>query len=124
MDFIRRKTVTIDGAEFLISNLTFKQTRALSEAEEKLKAGDGPAHRKFRLGVVAQSMNRAAKEATQRFIVEDVEGSKEAGAINLDDVLDPKSLTELFFEILGFSGLTIEVKGASPEVGASGESKA
>jgi len=93
-DQIRRKTVTIDGAEFIISPLTLKRTRELAKEDTET------------ISVIAYSLNRAAGS-------DDTEYTKE----NLEDLLDAHSRTVLFNEILAFSGLR-------QEGGATGESKA
>lgn len=102
MDQVRRKTVTLDGADFVISNLTFKQATELADAEKELPDKDVTAYRDFRLKVVAESLSRAGQSVT---------------AEALQEILDFASLDLLFREILIFCGLR-------SQGGASGESKA
>ena len=99
-DMVRRKTINLDGAEFIISNLSFKQTRKFAAEENQLKENDVQGFRDLRLRIVAENLNRASVEQTSPEI--------------LDDTLDPKSLNDLYREILAFSGLRVD-GGASPE---------
>ena len=102
-DFIRRKTIPLDGAEFVISCLTQKALEDFQDEEKKID-GDLAKGREFRRKVIAYALNRAAQ-------------AEEHAAEKLKDVLDIGTISTLFLEILKFSGITL----ASPKAGASGE---
>ena len=87
---IRKKTVTLDGADFVISPLTH---RAASDLAAKEKDAD------VRLEAIVFSLNRASDLAVT------VE--------QLREELDPFTTQTLFVEILKFSGL----KTVDPTVG-------
>lgn len=87
---IRKKTVTIDGAEYLISPLTHAAAAQYAEKEKEQKD--------VRFEVIAFSLNRAA--GTQEFTEE-----------NLRTESDPLLTKKLFAEILELSGMkTVEKK--------------
>lgn len=92
MDQIRRKLINLDGAEFTISPLTLKQTKALAEESTST------------LKVISVSLSRAGQEVSVE---------------QLEDVLDVRSRTALFNEILAFSGLDNKQEGATGEPKAS-----
>ena len=103
MDFIRRKTISLDGAELTISCLTQKALEDF-QAEEKKIEGDVEKFFKFRRSVIAYALNRAA-------------GTEEHTEEKLKDLLDVGTIRTLFREILRFSGLSV----AEPKAGAPGE---
>jgi hypothetical protein len=114
-DFIRRKTISIDSAEFTISCLTQKALEEF-EAEEKKIEGDVAKYFTFRRSVIAYALNRAA------VAVADAEKHTEA---SLKDVLDPGTIRSLFREVLKFSGVPVaepsEAPAAAAKAGAPGE---
>ena len=88
---IRRKTVPLDGADFIISPLTH---RAATEFATKEGVAD------VRLEVIAFSLNRSRPD-----------GSPELSVTDLREELDPFTTQTLFDEILKFSGLKVVAAG-------------
>ena len=84
---IRKKTVTLDGANFIISPLTH---RAATDLAAKEKDSD------VRFEAIVFSLNRAA-----------VNGDLLVSVEQLRDELDPLTTRTLFKEILTFSGLEV-----------------
>ena len=82
---IRKKVVTLDGAEFTIAELSLKQVKALAQAGTSS------------VQVILQSMNRAGGSFTEE---------------QLEEILGPYSRNNLFDEILAFSGLKREAGAA------------
>jgi hypothetical protein len=111
-NLIRRKTVNLDGAEFVISCLTQRALEDFKAEEAKLE-NQADAILTFRRKVIAYAMNRALPE-----LAEDAKYTEE----KLKDILDLGSITPLFHEVLAFSGIQLATKAApDAEAGASGE---
>lgn len=109
-NLIRRKTINLDGAEFVISCLTQRALEEFKTEEAKVTA-EADAILTFRRKVIAYAMNRAMPE-----LADDAKYTEE----KLKDILDLGSITPLFHEVLAFSGIQVAAK-AAPEAGASGE---
>lgn len=90
---VRKKTVSLDGAEFVISPLTHRAATDFSTDEK-----DESAKKDVRFKTIAFSLNRAS-------------GSEEVTVESLRADSDPKTTDFLFTEILILSGLKVTAAG-------------